>query len=188
MAINVVPVRATVTIGGEKITTPYVLSFSVRKTRGQISTFDASLKVNSTSFSGYSGAGVTIAAGLSGAEKKIFTGIVTNAKIEACHDDPGFMILSISGKDALMFLEGKKFTRRCRATLGSFCLITSVSRAGLKSAKWSETIGTINTDDGQPKVLASTGTVVAQPPGGAKVNDTGQQPPVQLKAIPVIPG
>ena len=182
MSIDVVPVRATINIGGESIKTPYVLSFSVRKTRGQISTFDASLKVSSTSFSGYAGSGVTISAGRYGEEKKIFTGIVTNAKIEACNDNPGFMILSISGKDALMFLEGKKFTRRCRAALGTFCLITAVSRPGLKSGKWVQDIGTIVTDPGQPAVLASTGTVVASAPGGAKANDTGQQPPVQLKA------
>jgi hypothetical protein len=182
MGINVVPVRATVNIGGQDVRTPYVLSFTVRRTRGQIGTFDASLKVSSNSFSGYAGSGITISAGLAGSEKKIFTGIVTNAKIEACHDDPGFMILSISGKDALMFLEGKKFTRRCRATQGAFCLITSVSRSGLKSGKWSEDIGVITTDSGQTKTPNTTGTVVASFPGGAKSNDTGVNPPIRLKA------
>ena len=45
MAIERVKVRARIDIGGLSVSTPFVQSFNVRKQRGQISTFDASLKV-----------------------------------------------------------------------------------------------------------------------------------------------
>lgn len=140
MAIEVVPVRATVELNGLEIKTPHVLSFSVRKARGQVSTFDASLKISHDDLNGFvAGGTISISAGIKDEEKKIFTGIVTQAKIDPCHDDPIYSILSIGGKDILVLLEGKKFTRRCRATKGAFCVITSVVRRGLKSGKWAYT-------------------------------------------------
>ena len=46
MAIELVKIRAVITIGNSlTVETPFIQSFNVRKSRGQISTFDASLKV-----------------------------------------------------------------------------------------------------------------------------------------------
>jgi len=186
MSIEVIPVRATVKLNGLEIKTPYVLSFSVRKARGQISTFDASLKVSHDDINGFvAGGNVSISAGVKGSEKKIFTGIVTQAKIEPCHDDPIYVILSISGKDALMLLEGKKFTRRCRATKGSFCTITAVGRRGLKSGKWAfQSPNTITMDTGQPSQLGQTGTSINTPSAG-KINTNADAPKPKLGAQPV---
>lgn len=187
MSIEVVPVRATVELNGLKIKTPYVLSFSVRKARGQVSTFDASLKVSHDDMNGFvAGGNVVISAGVKGSEKKIFTGIVTQAKIEPCHDDPIYVILSISGKDVLMLLEGKKFTRRCRATKGAFCTITGVGRRGLKSGKWAFDLNTITMDTGRPAELGKTGTSISMP-SAAKVVTNSDAPVPKLSTQDIQP-
>jgi len=184
MAIEVIPVRATVELNGLEIKTPYVLSFSVRKARGQVSTFDASLKISHEDLNGFvAGGTVSISAGVKNAEKKIFTGIVTQAKIDPCHDDPLYSILSISGKDVLMLLDGKKFTRRCRATKGAFCVITEVTRAGLKSGKWAYTnLNAVTMDSGKPSDLGTTGTI-PNVPAAAKVGDSNNIPPITLSVV-----
>jgi len=186
MSIEVVPVRATVKLNGLEIKTPYVLSFSVRKARGQISTFDASLKISHDDINSFvAGGSVSISAGVKGSEKKIFTGIVTQAKIEPCHDDPIYVILSISGKDVLMILEGKKFTRRCRATKGAFCTITAVVRRGLKSGKWAYAdLNPITMDSGQPSQLGKTGTSINTPAAGkVSTNAVSQKPKVGAQPV-----
>lgn len=161
MAITTVPVRATISIGGISISTPFVLSFTVRRSRGQISTFDASLKVAHDKISGLTGGEVSIKAGIAGSEKQIFTGIVRNAKMTPCWDDPNYVMLTISGNDVLSLLQGKKYTRRCRATRGQFCVITSVARKGLKSGKFTyDSENVLEMDDiVQEKQLPSTGTI-----------------------------
>lgn len=159
MSISTIPVRATVSFGGISISTPFVLSFSVRKSRGQISTFDASLKVGHDKISGaISGGQASITAGPKGSEKQIFTGIVRNAKMNPCWDDPNYVILTISGNDILSLLQGKKYTRRCRASLGQFCVITS-ARRGLKSGKFTyDSENVLELDEGdQERELRSTG-------------------------------
>jgi hypothetical protein len=137
MSIEMVKCRATVSIGGVNVSTPYVQSFNVRKQRGQVSTFDASLKVNGTSIgSSLTGGSVVISAGTDGSKKTIFTGICRQAKVSPCFDDPAYVILSISGADALSLLHGKKYTRRCRETLAAWVGITGVVREGLRSGKF----------------------------------------------------
>jgi hypothetical protein len=132
--IEQVKVRARIEIGSLKVETPYIQSFSVKKSRGAISTFDASLKISHEDVSGaITGSKVIIYAGVKGKLKKIFTGMVRSAKISPCFDDPQFVMISISGSDNLILLNGKKYTRRCRVTKSKYVTITGVVRAGLKT-------------------------------------------------------
>jgi len=150
MAIDQVKVRATISIGGLSVSTPYIQSFNVTKTRGQPSTFSASMKVGHDQVSGtITGDSVRIRAGADGSLKQIFTGICKQAKISPCWDDPYYVILSISGADVLSLLAGKKYTRRCRATRSTWVNIQSVVRPGLKSGKFAYVNApTIEFDDG----------------------------------------
>lgn len=189
MGITTIPVRATVSVGGMSISTPYVLSFNVRKARGQISTFDASLKVGHDNASGLTTGGeISIKAGSMNSQKLIFTGIVRTAKITPCWDDPNYAILTLSGNDVLSLLQGKKYTRRCRASQGQFCVITS-ARQGLKSGKFTyDSENVIELDEGaMEKQLPSTGTIT---PGieAIKVGVAGNNKElgdVDLKVTPV---
>lgn len=136
MAIDRVKCRAEIRVGGITVKTPFVQSFNVRKQRGQVSTFDASLKVPSGTSAKLAGGDVVILAGEGTASNTIFTGICRQAKVSPCFDDPYYVILSISGADTLSLLQGKKFTRRCRATDTAWCAITGVTRKGLKGGKF----------------------------------------------------
>jgi len=136
MTIQLVPIRATITIGALTVSTPYIQSFNVRKTRGQISSFDASLKVDHGAITGSNMGGfVTISAGSSG-QSKIYTGILKKSTVSPCWDDPGYVLLNISGTDVLSHLQGKKYTRRCRATKSTWISIDSVTREGLRDGKF----------------------------------------------------
>ena len=131
MGIDLVPIRATIELGGLTVKTPFIQSFNVRKTRGQLSTFDATLKVNHSQITSSNVGGfVTISAGSSG-QRKIYTGILKKSTVSPCWDDPGYVLLNISGTDVLSHLQGKKYTRRCRATKSTWISIDSVSREGL---------------------------------------------------------
>ena len=131
MPIDRVKIRATI------ISTPFIQSFTVNKRRGQISTFDAALKVSHDEVnSTITGDNVKIWAGEDIAGNLIFTGVVKQAKISPCYDDPKYVMLSISGTDTMGLLQGKKFTRRCRATKSAWVSITGVARRGLKSGKF----------------------------------------------------
>ena len=137
MAIERVKIRATIRIGSLSVNTPYIQSFNVTKTRGQISTFSAAMKVSHDDISGaITGDYVTISAGRNAASNLIFTGIVRQAKVSPCYDDPKYVILSISGSDPLSLIQGKKYTRRCRASQASWVAITGLTRRGLKSGKF----------------------------------------------------
>ena len=141
MSISQVPVRAVVNVGGSSISTPYVLSFNVHRRRGSPASFDASVKVSgSIGGGGLAGGGISISAG-SGSVSTIFTGIVKGAKITPCWDDPSYVIVTLTGEDALSIIKGKKYTRRCIGTKSSFCLITGVVRPGLKSGKFAAMTG-----------------------------------------------
>jgi len=129
-----VRVRATITGGGLSASTPYVLSFTVKKTRGQPSTFNCSIKVPHTS--GRISGEVKIYAGSDGAGNLIMTGIITKATVSPCFDDPSYVIVNMSGYDVLKTLEYKKYTRRQSATKAAWCAITGVSRKHLKSGKF----------------------------------------------------
>ena len=137
MAIDMVKIRAQIKIGSLEVNTPYILSFNVTKTRGTMSTFSASLKVDEGSIrNNLSGSSIQISAGEDKPKNLIFTGIVKKATLSPCWDDPSYVLLNISGEDALSLLRGKKYTRRCRGTQSSWVSITGVTRRGLKSGKF----------------------------------------------------
>lgn len=134
-----VKVRARITIGSLVTETPFIRSFNVTKTRGQISTFTAVLKIPYTSISNnIRGSNVVIQAGTDGNLKQIFTGMVRQAKISPCFDDPHYVDINVSGNDVLAHLQNKKFTRRCRSTKASWVAINSVVRKGLKAGKFKQ--------------------------------------------------
>jgi hypothetical protein len=142
MAIQMVKIRAEIGIGSLRAGTPplghsnHILSFNVDKNRGQISTFSASLKVKHGEVSAnLVGDSIQISAGENSPSNRIFTGIIRSANITPCRDDPAFVILNVSGNDVLSRLEGKKYTRRCRSTKGTWVAINGVTRPGLRSGK-----------------------------------------------------
>lgn len=136
-SIEQVPIRASVSIGGGNVETPYVLSFNVHRRRGSPSTFDASVKVKGSVGGGTPTGGISISAGSGGSNNKIFTGIVKGAKVTPCWDDPSYVVITLTGDDALSLLKGKTYNKRVTgSSSGAFCLITGVVRSGLKSSKF----------------------------------------------------
>jgi hypothetical protein len=145
MSIDRVQIRAKITIGNLVVQTgdghADVMNFNVTKSRRAPSSFSASLKVPAGSVMGNitgGGNNVIIQAGekTSSENNIIFVGFVRSAKISPCFDDPSYVILAISGNDVLSFLQGKKYTRRCRATKSAWVAINSVVRKKLKSGKF----------------------------------------------------
>jgi hypothetical protein len=145
MAIQLVKVRAKIEMGAVVAGTPplghenQILSFNVDKSRGQIGTFSASLKIKKGEITGgiVNNAEVKIWAGTatSYSNNQIFTGIIRTANISPNRDDPEFVILNISGNDVLSRLNGKKYTRRCRSSKGVWVSIEGVAREGLRDSK-----------------------------------------------------
>jgi hypothetical protein len=186
MSIEMVKCRATVSVASVDVSTPYVQSFNVRKQRGQVSTFDASLKVNGSSVGGdMTGGPVVISAGTDGSKKTIFTGICRQAKVSPCYDDPAYVILSISGADALSLLQGKKYTRRCRSSRAAWVGITGVVREGLKSGKFAYTHEpTITTNPGsQYNKSHFIGTPGVPVPEMAAAPTQGKSSPIQIAVL-----
>lgn len=130
-----VPVRATVNIGGMAVKTPFVTSFNVNRSRGQSATFSATLKVHYNSIANAVGGDVTISAGPAGSENLIFTGICRSSNVTPCRDDPAYILLTVSGNDILSELQNKKITRRCKSSAATWVEITGVVRGGLKEGK-----------------------------------------------------
>lgn len=150
MAIKLVKVRASIEIGNDLIVvTPFIQSFNVRKSRGQLSSFDASLKVEYSQISGTNvGGSVVIKAGADGTLNKIYTGIIKKSTMSPCWDDPGYVLLNISGTDVLSHLQGKKYTRRCRATKSNWISINGVTRRGLRDGRFEADFQVLKTDPG----------------------------------------
>ena len=143
MGIDRVKIGARIEIGSLRVQTPYIQSFNVTRSRGQVSLFNASLKVSSYQASGgivgdqveiY--AGTSSGGGTRGSNRKIFSGICRKATVTPCFDDPYYVILNISGNDVLSVLQGKKYTRRSSHQKTSWVSIEGVSRKGLKSGKF----------------------------------------------------
>lgn len=133
--LKLIPVRATVTVGHLTASTPYVVSFNVNRSRGQVSTFNATLKVPYSSVSNAVGGDVTISAGPVNNVQLIFTGICRSSNVTPCRDDPAYVMLTVSGEDILSELKGKKITRRCKSSKATWVGITGVVREGLKDSK-----------------------------------------------------
>lgn len=144
MSIDVVKIRATIRSHTLNVSTPYIQSFNIRLSRGQLSSFDASLKVR----------GAEILDSLNGGKvsfsvpKLIYTGIIKKATLSPCWDDPGYVLLNISGTDVLSHLQGKKFSRRCTASSATWVSITDVVRPGLRAGEFEYEVGPIHINPG----------------------------------------
>lgn len=137
MSITSVKIRATISFGGISVSTPYILSFNVTKTRNSKSTFSASLKISSELLGGMNGNEVTIRAGSGGGSTPlIFTGYILSTRPSICFDDPNYTILNISGADILYKLEGQKYTRRQTSSKIKWASIESVTRRAVKGGKF----------------------------------------------------
>ena len=111
------PVRAEISIGNlGTISTPNVVSFSVRRARNQMcATFQTSVKVDSDELRSsidILDEGVIIKAGIKGNLKTIFTGKVSSCSMNPIRTDASKVMLNLSGKDVLSRLEGQKINRR----------------------------------------------------------------------------
>lgn len=131
-------IYATVDLGGASATTPYVQSFTINKSRGQPSTFSASIKVRSSSSPG----GVCR---IYSSGTLIYTGIVKKVSCSPCWDSPGYVIMNVSGSDILSLLQGKKYTRRIKAARGSWVSINNVVRPRFETGKFEPVVGTLYT-------------------------------------------
>lgn len=188
--LKLVPVRATISVGGLHVSTPYVVSFNVNRARGQISTFSATLKVHNSQLSGAVGGEVVIEAGPASNLNKVFTGICRSSNITPCRDDPAYVLLTISGNDVLSELQGKKITRRCKSSKTTWISITGLVRPGLKSGKLAYTPGKRNfhTESMIPReedpVVRTPGTNI---PLDSDVNHPKSKAPYQNPVIDVQP-
>ena len=160
MAITTVPIRASIYFGSLVIRTPYILSFSVSKTRNSKTTFSASLKIISSDLSNLTSNTVSIYAGTLGNEKQIFSGFALNTSPSPCWEDPKYVILNISGADVLHRLEEERFTRRQMSRFNKWAVITGIQRKAPKGGQFRlvnhsllvPTDGGIKTDDQWDKV------------------------------------
>jgi hypothetical protein len=144
MGIELVKVNARIHVGSMIVETPFIQSFNVTKTRGQASSFSASLKVSSNSMSSVSGGDVKIYAGVIGSMDLIYTGIIKQASLSPCWDDPGYVFLNISGTDVLSLLQGKKYTRRCIGSSHTWVSIDDLARPGQRSGKFDFEVGQLH--------------------------------------------
>lgn len=129
------PIRAEVWMGDSMIaTTPFVSSFNVGKSRGQLST-TCTVTVDvlaTTSFP--SGADLIVKAGTRGNLKRVFTGIVESTTTEPSFAKPSYFRLAFSARGVLSQLENKTFSRRLKSDgQGLFCVITGGSSNRPKS-------------------------------------------------------
>jgi len=115
-SVTTQPIRAQVIIAGRTFVTPDVVSFNVRRARGQMcATCTASVKVSSsTSLGSFTAGDIAVKAGAHGSLKPIFTGIVYKASLSPIRTDASKIMLNISAKDVLCVMEGQKINRRIR--------------------------------------------------------------------------
>lgn len=115
-------IRAEVRLGsGIIVRTPNVMSFNIRKARGQMAaTFSASLKVSHDEFAGSSillSDNITIKAGTGTSFDGLpvlFTGKIYRCVINPVRTDASKVVLNISGKDVMAVMEGQKVNRRVK--------------------------------------------------------------------------
>lgn len=107
-------IRAEILFGGMTIETPNVMSFNVRRARGQMcATFSASVKVSSSiTATDIDASEIIIKAGSEGNLKTIFTGKIFKCTATPIRTDASKIMLNLSGKDVLHRLEGQKINRR----------------------------------------------------------------------------
>lgn len=103
------------------VETPFVKSFNVSKSRGQIiGSFSATVEIPATQLTSTSealdlgGQGIEIYAGTRDVyeSQKIFTGEIKSVQINPSWDKPEYFVLNLSGSDVMSRLEGKTYSRR----------------------------------------------------------------------------
>lgn len=171
MAIEEVKVRATITIGGLTVETPYVLSFSVTQNRGAPSSMSASLKVKGTSVASANDL-VKVWAGTRGNLDRIFTGDLRKMTISPCWDDPSYIILNVEASDVLARLADTKFSRRQHSQDVMFAVITSASTSH-KSGRFN-TINEPTKFQGTPEAMSPS--PAASNSGMSTQNRAGEGP------------
>ncbi len=111
-------VRAEITFGSFTIRTPYVMSFNVRRARGQMAaTFSASVKVDSNSISSSTSIiaeDIVIKAGVSPLLRTVFTGKIEKCVVNPVRNNASKVMLNISGRDVMADLDGQKINRRVK--------------------------------------------------------------------------
>ena len=119
-------VRAEVYMGNTLLAkTPYVLSFSVNKSRNAPFTFTVQLELNSA-VTFPLGEKITIMAGTRGNLKKVMTGEIRETRVDPSFGKPSYFQLTLNGTGILSTLENKRFSRRLRSDgQGMYCLITA---------------------------------------------------------------
>lgn len=128
---SIIKIRAKIIFCGITVETPYIMSFSVRKMRGQMSgEFSASLRIPvDTALADCIGSEVEIFVGEGYPSNQIFTGYVRKMDIRPSREDASFFIANIAGRDVLSVLEGQTFSRRVSAhKMARFGAITNVVR------------------------------------------------------------
>lgn len=123
-------IRAAVTVGNVTISTPWVKSFNVQKTRGKLTaTFTASIELDGTTITANAGeinSKVVIQTAVNGVWRKIFTGFLKKVNIGPAFEHAGWFNITLSGDDSMFLLEGRKFSRRLQiTTLPEYAVITS---------------------------------------------------------------
>lgn len=136
--ITLEKIRAEVWMGSMLLArTPFVQSFSVSKSRNQISnTFNVTFEmVAGLSFPLRES--LEIRAGIKGNLKTVFTGIIESSTVSPAWGKPSYFSVVLTGRGVLSNLENKKFSRRLSSTgQGLFCSITA-SAGNRPSAYWS---------------------------------------------------
>jgi len=179
-------IRATVTIGGTSYSTPDVISFNVKRTRGQMcATASATVKASSSTISGGSSGG---ALQIKCNNITIFTGIITSCSANPLRTDCNKFSLSVSGKDMMFALEGQTFNRRLTGgTAGTsrFGSITSIveDNSAIRPTFKAKQVSAITTGMfAIPKTDitytpdaygSSADRSIGKPSGGLVVNDLG---------------
>ena len=190
MAIDMVKIRAKITIGTLIVKTPYILSFNVSKVRGQVSTFSASLKVSHSDVAGnIVGNSIKIEAGEDSPKTVIFQGIVRKATISPVFDDPNYVSINLSGEDILSLLKNKRYTRRCISTQSVWYSINGVTRKGFRSSKFKarkvDNIQIMNTEAKENPAVTTTASVADDQSKKRPHKDRGRLAPhVSTRIIP----
>jgi len=128
---SIIKIRAKIIFCGVTVETPYIMSFNVRRTRGQMcGEFSASVRIPvSTSLANCINSKVEIFVGEGDLINQIFTGYIRKMDIRPSREDASFFIANIAGRDVLSVLEGQTFTRRVSAyRMARFGAITDVVR------------------------------------------------------------
>ena len=163
-------VRATVTFGDIIVKTPWVMSFEVQRSRGQmISTCSASLKIDANLLQNTTSSvrtNLIIEAGKAGNEHLIFTGIVSKLTINPNRTDSSKVIVSLSGKDVMYVMEGIKINRRTKtyrdgsSPPARYGVITGIFqdnapvRAGFQRSMYSANLAAVYLNKEQPITYA----------------------------------